>query len=247
MHLRLIGFFLAISHLCNAGEFRSWSNPDRTKTFEAEFVSRKDQQITLRLKDSKEITFSIDKLHQEDLVWLEENHSLTPKPEVVDENIDPLTIFTELELGDTRKIVAEKLARSKTFKASLGSTYFARTGLNGIYHSRDKIADLTCYLFFDWNDENELIEITLQTEDQSLESYQRAIKPCWEKLCQSIGKLYGQPRQALKIPVPSELEKDQMLASHLWSIENKGSLLLGTSRMDESYQAVVRLTKETFE
>jgi hypothetical protein len=37
-----------------------------------------------------------------------------------------------------------------------------------------------------------------------------------------------------------------MLSSHVWRLDQGGSILLGTSKIDGKYQAVVRFTKEIY-
>jgi hypothetical protein len=46
------------------------------------------------------------------------------------------------------------------------------------------------------------------------------------------------------MPSINELKDDQMLSSHVWRLNQGGSILLGTSKMEGNYQAVVRFTKE---
>jgi hypothetical protein len=44
----------------------------------------------------------------------------------------------------------------------------------------------------------------------------------------------------------NSLKDDQMLASHVWDLDQGGSILLGTSKMNGSYQTVIRFTKQVY-
>jgi hypothetical protein len=246
-----ITFFFCFSacSLLNAGEFRTWSNPDKTKTFEGEFVIQKDHLVTFRNKNFKQFTVAIDKLHKDDQLWISQNqgqstHSDTDKPI---KQINERAIFDTLMFGDSRDIVIKKLSESKVVTTSVAATHIARTGLNNIYKTREKIGGLDCSLTFNWNEAGELIELTLQTENKNLDDYSTSLKACWQEFSELLSTIHGNPKQAAEMPKPSEIENDQMLASHLWRLEQGGSILLGSSKMDGSYQVVVRFTKERFD
>lgn len=245
--LRLIisALFTTLATL-TAGETRSWSNTDGTKSFEAEFISRQDDTVTLGKSDGKELTFDISKLHEDDQRWLNLNYPLG-QTGGGEKAPDPHAIFDTLKFGDDRTTVTEKLKASKIVESTVQGTFFGRTGLNGIYHTSHKIGGLYCYLFFDWSEAGELKEITLQTESKSSNQYSTVLEPCWKELIDLIGPIHGKPLQHMAIAAPSKLADGQMLATHLWEIEHGGTAMLGTSRMGDGFQVVVRFTKEKIE
>ncbi len=240
--LRTLTISLLVSLFSHAGEERRWSNSDGTKHFDAEFVSREADLITLLRSDGKELTFDISKLHEEDRQWLTLNHPPGGKqPEV---KTDARSVFDTLNFGDDRTLVSKKLAASKMVETSVDGIFQGRTGLNGIYRTRGTIGGLYCYLFFDWSEAGTLREITLQTEAKSEDEYLTDLKPCWAELVDLISPIHGRPTQAGNIASSSLLSDGQILGSHLWNIEHGGTVMLGTSRDSSGYQVVVRFTQE---
>jgi hypothetical protein len=248
MHRFVISIFLIISSLAGAAEFRTWSNPDKTKSFEAEFVSTRDDRVTLRLKSFKNITVEISKLHVDDQLWIKQRKpaqgtsSTTKSIKEVDES----AVFDTVAFGDTRDTVTKKLFASKLVSSNVAQTHIGRTGLNNIFTTREKIAGLTCSLTFNWDDSGRLIELTLQSEDKGAQAYSSDVKQCFEEFEAILISIYGKPKQATAMPRTNELKDDQMLSSHVWRLDQGGSILLGTSKMNGNYQAVVRFTKEIY-
>lgn len=230
----------------SAGESRTWTNPDGTKQFVAEFISRENKSITLLRSDRKRLTVDMGLLHEDDRRWLDANHPPTGAEKAGDVPAAS-AVFDTLEFGDDRNTVTEKLKSSKMVEANLDSTFLGRTGLNGIYCTVHKIGGLHCYLFFDWEKGGGLKEITLQTENKQAGEYDSVLKPCWEELVDLISPIHGKPLQTTKFPAISSLGDGAMLASHLWRIEHGGTVLLGTSRQGNGYQVVVRFTRERIE
>jgi len=236
-----------------SGETRTWSNPDRTKSFQAEFVSRDKTRVTLLKTDGARLTFGIEKLHADDRHWIDLHHPPGEKETAAEDHPPAHTspaddpAFDTLRFGDTHAVVTEKLKASKVLASNVPGTFFARTGLNGIYHTKHKIGGLHSYLFFDWTERNRLKEITMRTETKKSAEYDSVLKPCWKELIDLIGPIHGKPLQHMGIPSRTELRDGQMLASHLWRIEGGGTVLLGTSRLGEGYQVVIRFTRENIQ
>jgi hypothetical protein len=240
---RILSMLLAMSLTLAAGEIRTWTNPDGSKQFKAEFVSRMDDTLTLRPVGGNALTIAMDKLHEDDRKWIKKNHPAETEIEAA--NVpDAECVFDTLKFGYDRKTVTEKLKASKLVEANLDSTFFGRTGINGMYRTVQKIGGMHCWLFFDWDEAGMLDEITLRTEDKMVGEYDSTLKPCWEELIELIGIIHGKPLQTTPIPPSKDLENEQMLASHLWRMENDGTVLLGTSRLGEGYQVNVRFTQE---
>jgi hypothetical protein len=229
-----------------AGEIRTWTNPDGSKTFKAEFMRRDKDTVTLRPVGVKELSMGLEKLHASDQSWLKKNHPTEAEAKAA-EVPDEAAIFDTLKFGDTRKTVTAKLKASKMVEANLNSTFFGRTGINGIYRTVQPIGGLHCYLFFDWDEADLLKEISLRTEDKALGEYEAVLKPCWQALTELIMPIYGKPLQTTKMPAASDLTNEQMLASHLWRIDQGGTVMLGASRLGEAYQVSILFTKDKIE
>jgi|AntRauTorckE6833_2_1112554.scaffolds.fasta_scaffold07578_3 hypothetical protein len=247
MFQKLIFVIFSISALAGAEETRKWSNADGTKHFKASFVSRSKNHITLRLEDGKELTFDIAKLHSDDQLWL--NRDPSPKqPEKQAEPVIPENaVFDSLCFGDDRKTVTKKLQASKIVKSNLSGEFFGRTGLNGVFETREKVAGLNCSLYFDWDTDDKLIEITLRSDSTTATEYDTLLKPCWVDFANIVTQLHGQPQMRMEIPKHSELTDKEITITHFWEMEHGGNILLGTSRMGDTYQVNVRFTKAEVE
>ena len=238
-------FILALALLIplTAGEIRTWTNPDGSKTFKAEFIRRDMDSVTLRPVGGKELSMGLEKIHIDDQNWLKKNHPTNTEIKAA-EVPDKAAIFDTLKFGDNRETVTAKLKASKMVEANLDSTFFGRTGINGIYRTVQPIGGLHCYLFFDWDEADLLKEISLRTEDKAVGEYETVLKPCWQALTELIAPIYGNPLQTTKMPAASDLTKEQMLASHLWRIDQGGTVMLGASRLAQAYQVSVLFTKD---
>lgn len=226
-----------------AGEPRLWTSPDGTTTFKASVVSRKNNTVILLRDNDKELSFDISKLHEDDQRWLNLNHPLG-KIDHAGTLPDANSVFDTLLFGDDRATVMGKLKASKIVETSVGGTFFGRTGLNGTFRTCHKIGGLHCYLFFDWSAEGALREVTLQTESQPPENYTGVLAPCWNECIGLITTIHGNPFRRSKIPAADTLQDGQMLASHLWALEQGGTVMLGTARQGNGYEVVVRFTRE---
>lgn len=242
----VISIYLIISSLAGATEFRIWSNTDKTKTFEAEYVGNKDDRVTMRLKNLKIITMEMNKLHIDDQAWIQQNHP-TENNKVANthiKKIDEDAIFDTVVFGDNRDTVTKKLYESKLVTATVEPTFIGRTGLNNVFVTREKIGGLNCSLTFNWSPEGKLIECTLQTEDRNIGDYSSDLENSWQEFEKILISIYGKPKRFTKMPKASDLQEDQMLTSHSWRLDQGGSILLGSAKMDGRYQVVVRFTKE---
>jgi hypothetical protein len=244
--LRIFIITLALLIPLMAGEIRTWTNPDGSKTFKAEFMRRDKDTVTLRPVGGRELSMGLEKLHAGDQSWLKKNHPSEAEAKAA-EVPDEAAIFDTLKFGDTRETVTAKLKASKMVEANLNSTFFGRTGINGIYRTVQPIGGLHCYLFFDWDEADLLKEISLRTEDKAIGEYETALKPCWQALTELIESIYGKPLQTTKMPAASDLINEQMLASHLWRIDQGGSVMLGASRLEQAYQISILFTKDKIE
>ena len=241
IRLTISSLFLFLA-FASAGETRTWRNQKGTKSFEARFIEQKDDKVTLLRSDGKKITFETAMLHVDDQRWLNKEH-----PGVDGQMPDKHAVFDTLKFGDRREAVTAKLKASEMVETSVDGVFLGRTGLNGIYRTRQKIGGLYCYLFFNWSETGKLKEITLQTETKKAGDYTTVLQPCWEEMSELITPLHGKPIQKMRITKPEILKDGQMLATHLWKIDHGGTVMLGTSNTDGGYQVVVRFTKDVIE
>lgn len=241
--LTLATLLLVFASACPA-EAREWRSSDGARTFTADFVSTDGTRVTLKRSDGRIITFSLSKLHPDDQAWIltrqrprSQRAGGSPPP-------DPQgAAFGDLEFGDSRGEVQEKLEKSALVEASVSETFFGRTGLNGVYRTKATIGGLKCYLYFDWTKGGSLREVTLQTQPKPASSY-ASLQANWNELIDLLNKLHGKPVQSSTYPPRGDLQDGLILGSHLWRTEEGHSVILGTGQERDQYNVVVRITSE---
>jgi hypothetical protein len=239
MTLRILITFMLCSQAIFA-EIRSWRSADGVKSLQGQFVKRDAASVTILRNDHRELIIPLDKIHKDDRAWLDENHPLPP------EAPPPVThyVYDNLEFGDTRAEVMDKLRNSKLVKATLPETLMGRTGLNGAYQTNHQVGGMDASLYFDWDDDGRLKEVTLQTSPLSGDSLEVRLKPCWEELIKLLTTLHGKPINAHdKLDIAS-VSEESMSATHLWKMDGGGTAMLGAARQKEGYQIAVRFTAE---
>ncbi|MEO5914546.1 MAG: hypothetical protein ABIS50_09965 [Luteolibacter sp.] len=220
---------------------RPWKSADGNRTVQGEFIKWDATTVTIRTDGEKEFTIDLSKLHPDERKWLETYHSLAAPA------ADPASFFENLTFRDTRQTALAKLKASKTVEMTSDETFIGRSGLNGVFRTRQKIGTLTGSLYFDWTESGNLKELSLQTEPRPATSYKTEVEPCWERLIDLLGALYGKPE--IKGPLPSMASEadGSFVPSHFWKLPTGGSALLGTARDGQNYQVVVRFTQKNAE
>lgn len=153
-------------------------------------------------------------------------------------------VFDDICLGEAHKVVSDKLRKSKLIELAVNEVYLGRLGLNGSYRTVKTIGGLKCLLFFDWDDASNLKELTMQTQPQSVSSYDGLLNSTWRELTNLLTELYGKPLQSADYPASSKLQNDMSLSTHIWRHPSGGTVLLGTSKSTDGYMVVVRFTTE---
>lgn len=224
-------------------ELRPWKNADATRSIQGEFIKRDAASVTLRTDAGKELTIPFAKLHPDETRWLDLHHPLKSSVPVAPAQ-DPTAFFDNLTFRDTRESTLEKLKASKLVEMTTSETFIGRSGLNGIFKTRQKIGGLDAFLYFDWSEAGKLKELTLQTETRPGPAYKAELEPSWKEMIGLLGTLYGKPVQNGPLPPANTLADGSFMPSHLWKLEGGGSALLGTARDGDKYQLVVRFTQK---
>ncbi len=218
---------------------RPWKSADGTRSVTGEFVSRDETSIVIRRGDRKEITIRLDQLHPDDRSWIAANQPLPGEGAP-----PPSAVFDHLSFGDNRDTVLKKLQASKLVESTVEETFFARTGLNGVFKTRKQIGGLDALLYFDWTPAGGLNEVTLHTKALPAADLDDRLRPCWQEFIELLTTLHGQPANAnMKLDL-APLEDGSISCTHLWKLGNRGSALLGAARQGDGYQIAVRFTTE---
>jgi len=222
---------------------RNWRNTDGTQSFQAEFISHDGQSVTLR-RDQKILTVDIQILHSSDQLWLKRNHPIKKKSTNDPDATPSGSAFDTLEFGDTKNQVIEKLEKSKIVEGKIVKSLFARTGLNGIFRTKNDVGGLKCSLFFEWTDGGNLREVSLRTKGLAKETYYSSLENNWKEWINLLSLLYGKPIQEGGYPTLEDIFDGLILGSHLWYTEEGHSVILGTGQSGKVFSVVVRITSE---
>ena len=238
MFRHLITLIFLASAIPLLAESRPWKSADGLHTMQGEFIKRDATSVTIRGANAKDITIELSKLHADDTAWLNLNHSLDgPKP-------DAAAVFDSLTFSDTRETTLTKLKSSKIVEMTTDDTFIGRSGLNGVFRTRQKIGKLSGFLYFDWAESGKLKELTLQTETLPASAYKSDLEPSWKEFVELLSSLYGKPVQQGPLPEAGSLSDGAFFPSHLWALDSGGSALLGTARDGSKFQLVVRFTQK---
>ncbi|MCW1884609.1 hypothetical protein OKA04_07680 [Luteolibacter flavescens] len=249
MRLLLLTAFLS-GTVSLFAESRTWKSADGGNSFTGEYVSHTDSGVTIRREDGKVFTVDYAKLHPDEKTWVTtQSATAGKKPAAAEPEVapDPNAVFDTLCFGDTTDTVKKKLKESKAVETTLDESYMARTGLNGVYRTRQKIGGLHCELFFDWTPVQTLSEVVLQTQAQRSDAYAGNLQATWAQLVELMTTLHGKPVQGGAYPGINQVKDDMFLPTHLWKLKSGGSALLGVSSQGGGYLVVVRFTKDKVE
>jgi hypothetical protein len=234
----LLTFLIASSGIATA---RPWKSSDGGRSVDGDFLKRDASSVTIRKTGGGELTIELAKLQADEVTWLNANHPLKIN------GPDPSAVFDTLKFGDTRETVTKKLKESKIVETTVDETFFGRSGLNGIYFTRQKIGKVKASLYFDWTPNDTLKELTVQTDLLPEEDYDPELKPTWAAFVELLSVLYGNPSVKGPMPAMNSLSDGTFSPSHLWNLDGGKSALLGTARDGKKYQLVVRFTEKSIQ
>lgn len=229
-----------VSASSSFAEMRPWTTSDGLRSVQGDFVKRGATNVTIRLENGKEATIELAKLHADETKWLNLHHPLageSPAP-------DPAAVFDTLLFGDSREVVTQKLKASKIVETTTDEVFFGRSGLNGMFFTRQKIGKVKASLYFDWTESGNLKELTLQTEYLPDTAYKSDLEPTWTAMVELLSTIYGKPIQKGPMPTKESLTDGTFTPSHLWALDGGGGALLGTACEGRKYQLVVRFTQK---
>lgn len=240
---------LLLSTAALNAQSRSWKSADGQRSIQGEFLNRDSSSVTIVRADRKSVSIPMDQLHPDDRTWLDANHPLkpastAPQTEAPAEAPPKGAVFDKLQFGDDRDTVLTKLKASKFVEMTTDETFIGRSGLNGVFRTKQKVGEMDAMLYFDWTDSNQLKEITLQTEALPASDLAAKLTPCWKQFIELLSSLQGKAMvgdTALRI---SSIPEGAFSPTHLWKLDPIGSAQLGAAREGDKYQVVVRFSKD---
>ncbi len=228
---------------------RPWKNKEGTRAVRGDFVTRDDKTVTIRRStDFKQIQLPLDKIHAEDLAWLNANHPLGGAAPAVqlapDSKTDLKSIANLISYGDHFNDVMRKLKTCPLVKGTLNETYLARTGLDGIFHTVSSIAGGQYDLYFVWDENQKLKEFTFRSEAMKAEQLNDVILPRWKRAIDAVTLLYGPPAGANEKFDLNAIRNEKALYTHLWKNPVQGSVLVGAGRLEKEIFVQIHYTQQ---
>lgn len=237
IHTTLITALLATTSFA-----RTWWNPDRSRSFDGDFVSLTGKMVKIQRDNGKVVDLTLDRLHTDDQAWIKQ-HMLELQKDL--EEQAARSVFANLNFGDSKDTVLKKLKRSPLVTTDMDERLLGRTGLNGLFHTKAKLGDQTCTLYFDWTRQERLKEITLRTQPIESSDYSGKVKSCWGEMVELVGSGPHRNVQKIGFPLESSMAEGISLNTHLWRLKHGGSALVGVGMENGKYLVTTRFTKET--
>jgi len=157
------------------------------------------------------------------------------------------SVYGDLEFGDDRDTVTQKLQKSKLVSQTINTSLMSRTGLNGIFKSKAKLAGMTYHLYFDWNEDGGLREITLRSDQIPKANYSTTLYKAWLAASQLFTQVYNLPAQNAGFPEKMDVIKHNILMSHIWHKGDKQSILMGPGIEKENCFLAIRFLNQHIE
>ncbi len=136
-------------------------------------------------------------------------------------------VYGDLEFGDSRETVLKKLQKSKLVSQTFDTSLISRTGLNGIFKCKHPLAGQTYSLYFNWDDNGGMKELTLRSEPIPKSQFKTTLHTAWQKANQVFTNAYGTPAQAAKYPSTAQVEQFTIYMTHLWYRGKNHTVMMG--------------------
>ena len=224
--LNILTFCLVLPSTLHA-EAYTWVAKDG-RTILADFVSRDDDSVKVKKADGTFVSIPFDMLAASSIEHLNQKHPLIGEKEVIGNAFGPLNF------GDNRDIVEEKLLASKLVTTKTDKNLFGRVGLNGIFETAVPLSNLPCFLYFDWDENNNLNEITIRTTDIDGAEYDGKLQATWSETIDTLKKLYGKPLSNSPMP------KKRIFSTDLCSLHTSGATkeVLSSSALANTWENI---------
>jgi len=128
-------------------------------------------------------------------------------------------VYDTLEFGDNRATVTKKLKASSMVEQQMEGAFFGRTGLNGVFKCKAKLAGLTYHLYFNWSESGGLEEITLRSQELPMDNYSTALQEAWSEANKLFTKVYNYPVQDANYPKKSDFKGHDMLITRIQPVK----------------------------
>ncbi|WP_018969452.1 hypothetical protein [Rubritalea marina] len=152
--------------------------------------------------------------------------------------------YQNLEFGDTKEVVIEKLKNNEQLSSNVPVENIGKdTDLSGIFQVNTPLKGNNFSLYFSWNDDNTLKNVTLRSDAVSDIRYKTTVSWTFRAALQLINEVYGDPLMANPMPEAAQVEPGKALHSHLWP-KDSGTVLMGVANEEGKYQISITFTEK---
>ena len=157
------------------------------------------------------------------------------KPKDATPDVAAGCFYDTLAFGDDKPTVIKKLKESPRFHSELSETFFARTGLNGTFHTTkgNEFFGMQASLYYDWDSNNGLKYLSLYGHETAPAQAESKLVPTFVTMTGHISKYFGKGKSSAPKPQYSSLGNDEINFTHVWPMKPRGSLLLGVANRKE--------------
>ena len=152
-------------------------------------------------------------------------------------------VYEDLEYGDTKQVVTDKLMACDRVETTVPQTMFGRVGMNGTFRIKKKLNGVQFSLFFDWNENQQLKEITLRSDAIEPDSFDSKLSDTFKNANRLITEVYGPAVMSNPMPTSDQVDDGTILNSHLWHVAG-GTLLLGVAKEQGQLHLSIRFLEK---
>ncbi len=218
---------------------REWTSANGANKLVGDFVKLEKSMITLKRPNGRLVKFDISKLSKEDQKFARKKAGI--KEPVQKGNF---SVFDQFRFGQSRNSVEAELKRNRDIQGGIHDIFLARTGINGLYFV--SIEGERFDLFFEWDEDERLKEIVLQSSPFNPGDYDTSLKKTWQRLRNNFCTRYGEPQNTTGFPKNSMLVEGGAMSSDIWELGTKKHFYLGTGRKDGKASCVLRCGAEPY-
>ncbi len=152
-------------------------------------------------------------------------------------------VYEDLEYGDTKQEVTDKLMACTRVENTVPKTMFGRVGLNGTFRIKKDLNGVNFALFFDWNENQELNEITLRSDAIDQSQFNSTLRQAFKRANRLITEVYGPAVMTNPMPNSDQIDDGTILNSHLWHVGD-GTLLMGIAKEQGKLHLSIRFLEK---
>jgi len=141
-------------------------------------------------------------------------------------------LYEGLEVGMNKSQVLKTLRQSKRLEGPPTDALLSRTGLNGVFKTRQSIGGQTFSLNFDYDSSGGLSAVVLYSRSKCRSSeYETRLKSAYKALLVGLTEKFGEPANMPEWVAKESLKEGRIQYMHMWRISPGVFLMSGLGNM----------------